>query len=82
MDAIKPGDVVMLRSGGPHMTVEELGEHVDAKCMWFAGVELRNEWFPLVVLSIIPTPQASGDVKPSAPARTPTPVPVRKNRGP
>ena len=75
MDVIEPGAVVMLRSGGPHMTVEELGEHVDAKCVWFTDNELRNEWFPLAVLRVTPPPQTSVDVRPSASAA------VRKSRG-
>lgn len=36
---LKPGDVVMLKSGGPRMTVESFGENEDGtklcNCTWF-----------------------------------------------
>ncbi|HBK10652.1 MAG TPA: DUF2158 domain-containing protein, partial [Planktomarina temperata] len=32
---VELGSVVYLKSGGPLMTVEELGEHADARCAWF-----------------------------------------------
>ena len=41
--AIDNGSVVILKSGGPHMTVEELGEHKDARCTWFTEDEIRRE---------------------------------------
>lgn len=43
------GDVVMLKSGGPHMTVtnhNEKGVHV----VWFSNSETRQEVFPEPVL--------------------------------
>lgn len=61
---IEPGAVVVLRSGGPHMTVEEMGEHVDAKCVWFTRDELRNEWLPLATLKLAPVVDTSRGVAP------------------
>jgi len=43
--AIKVGDVVALKSGGPSMTVAEVGEY-DMKCQWFDGLKLVEGWFP------------------------------------
>lgn len=67
----KPGDVVMLRSGSPAMTVKELGEHQDAHCLWFHGNDLHNDWFPLVTLKGAPTIRPAA---PSAPAGRPAAV--------
>ena len=48
------GDVVMLKSGGQQMTVNEITqqfdngkplEGYDCKCVWFIGDELRHDWF-------------------------------------
>lgn len=44
----------MLKSGSPTMTVEELGEHKDARCTWFFGNELRREWFSIAALRLAP----------------------------
>ena len=41
------GSVVSLKSGGPLMTVEELGEHPDARCAWFVDQAVQLEWFAL-----------------------------------
>jgi uncharacterized protein YodC (DUF2158 family) len=35
---VELGSVVYLKSGGPLMTVEELGEHADARCVWFVDL--------------------------------------------
>lgn len=48
---IRPGSVVILKSGGHQMVVEELGEHHDAKCIWFDEGQLREQWLALVVLT-------------------------------
>ncbi|MGV6839430.1 MAG: YodC family protein [Planktomarina sp.] len=57
---IEPGSTVTLKSGGPTMTVTELGEHDDARCFWFYGNELGREWFSLVALRLAPpVPQSA-----------------------
>ena len=46
-DGLKVGDVVKLKSGGPAMTIEEIGDyspfgvggHDQAKCVWFEGTK-------------------------------------------
>jgi uncharacterized protein YodC (DUF2158 family) len=44
---IKVGDVVRLKSGGPEMTVKNvgkgtLGDHLPASCDWFDGAEANE----------------------------------------
>ncbi|TZF85241.1 YodC family protein [Cognatilysobacter lacus] len=45
----KIGDVVQLRSGGPHMTVQNIGEYVVANpgvmCVWFDGSKKLEDVF-------------------------------------
>jgi uncharacterized protein YodC (DUF2158 family) len=44
-DALKPGDTVKLKSGGPVMTVVRVEEgHCTA--MWFSGDEVYSNSFP------------------------------------
>ncbi|MGB1235606.1 MAG: YodC family protein [Planktomarina sp.] len=61
---IEPGSTVMLKSGSPTMTVEEMGEHNDARCTWFFGNELRREWFAMAALRLAPpSPQPQRPVQ-------------------
>jgi uncharacterized protein YodC (DUF2158 family) len=47
---LKPGDVVMLRSGGQPLTVAEVGDDA-VECLWMgASGDLFRETLPLVVL--------------------------------
>lgn len=48
------GDVVMLKSGGPKMTIKDIGDYSlhgggnpGAACAWFDGVKPMKEVFPL-----------------------------------
>jgi uncharacterized protein YodC (DUF2158 family) len=53
--AFKPGDVVLLRSGGPSMTVVAVDED-EIKCVWIGeGGELFRESLPPVVLDLVET---------------------------
>ncbi|WP_110709872.1 DUF2158 domain-containing protein [Salinicola sp. CR57] len=51
-DFYSVGDIVKLKSGGPHMTVRELTTNLDRqytgsyKCQWFAGKKLDTGVFP------------------------------------
>jgi uncharacterized protein YodC (DUF2158 family) len=49
-DAIKSGDVVQLKSGGPKMTVENVylfrGE-MRARCAWFIDDKNHSDTFPV-----------------------------------
>lgn len=49
---LEPGDVVMLKSGGPRMTVKSKSPHETDSwlCVWFAGDKTQEEVFPEVVL--------------------------------
>jgi uncharacterized protein YodC (DUF2158 family) len=47
---LKPGDVVMLKSGGQALTVAEIGDDA-VECLWMgAAGDLFRETLPLVVL--------------------------------
>jgi uncharacterized protein YodC (DUF2158 family) len=57
---IKPGSVVQLKSGGPHMTVNDVGDHYGTQkawCDWF--VQDKAPWkkeqgvYPLTSLKVI-----------------------------
>ena len=55
---VELGSVVTLKSGGPLMTVEELGENADARCAWFVHLAVHREWFALVALQPQDPPKA------------------------
>ena len=52
----KAGDVVKLKSGGPMMTIEDIGKYgmgskTDrAKCLWFDGVKRMEGVFKLATI--------------------------------
>jgi uncharacterized protein YodC (DUF2158 family) len=59
MDQFQKGDVVQLKSGGPTMTVTELGDFSGlgrmgpengAKCVWFEGAKTHEAVFDVDVL--------------------------------
>ena len=52
------GSVVSLKSGGPLMTVEDLGVHADACCARFVDQAVQREWFALVALQPQVSPKA------------------------
>lgn len=55
-DQLKAGDVVQLKSGGPHMTVSKLREwqgRTEANCDWFEGTTAKYGSFPLTSLKIV-----------------------------
>jgi uncharacterized protein YodC (DUF2158 family) len=51
MGDIKIGDVVMLKSGGPKMTVEYMPDDTIVKCVWFIGTTLHRGEFKIVLLN-------------------------------
>ena len=55
------GDVVVLKSGGPDMTVQEesTGDHV--WCQWFGGRKLERGRFPIA--SLVPATPAGSPKK-------------------
>jgi uncharacterized protein YodC (DUF2158 family) len=57
-DTFKVGDVVVLKSGGPAMTVQEVIDPFGVKhqsesfrCQWFSGKKLESGIFPLESLN-------------------------------
>ncbi|WP_298407723.1 DUF2158 domain-containing protein [Janthinobacterium sp.] len=59
MASFKKGDVVKLKSGGPHMTVESLDDYSDGAgigikdgvyCIWFDGAKKVGEVFDAATL--------------------------------
>jgi uncharacterized protein YodC (DUF2158 family) len=54
--AFNKGDVVQLKSGGPRMTVGEIGEG-GVFCIWFHGHEQLQKVFPPEVLEASPKPE-------------------------
>ena len=61
-DQLKGGEVVVLRSGGPRMTLS----HYDADiqqywCQWFEGVELKEGMFARNSLIAAPDDDPPGD---------------------
>jgi uncharacterized protein YodC (DUF2158 family) len=54
-EEIKEGDVVVLKSGGPKMTVTSVGDHYGTPtgwCAWFDGKKQCNGTFNLMALQI------------------------------
>lgn len=56
--ALQAGEVVQLKSGGPHMTIDTVGkfgmmgsEHEQAKCVWFEGTKRMEALFELHTLA-------------------------------
>jgi len=48
-EQFKPGDVVMLKSGGPSMTVASVNGEF-AECVWFEKNRPFREHYPFIVL--------------------------------
>jgi uncharacterized protein YodC (DUF2158 family) len=58
---MKPGDVVVLNSGGPKMTISSI-DSAGAFCIWFSGDKRDQQVFPLETLKAYkpPTPSSIG----------------------
>lgn len=67
-DKFKVGQVVQLISGGPKMTVAEIGKKRSAlddltgrlKCEWFAGSKHQVHWFEIGVLKTVEEAEKGG----------------------
>jgi uncharacterized protein YodC (DUF2158 family) len=58
---LKPGDVVILKSGGHPLTVAEVGED-GVECVWMGSEgDLYRETLPLAVLELAETETADDD---------------------
>jgi uncharacterized protein YodC (DUF2158 family) len=70
MTALKPGDLVVLKSGGPVMTVDTVNTDIfdDGKvtgvlCAWFVGNKLERARFDRGAIVPAPTQEASSESK-------------------
>jgi uncharacterized protein YodC (DUF2158 family) len=66
MTAMKPGDLVVLKSGGPTMTVDTVNSDIfdddritGVLCVWFVGEKLERVRFDHRAIELAPLPQAS-----------------------
>lgn len=49
--AFERGDIVALRSGGPHLTVKARRRDGEAAlCVWFNGSDKQQDWFPVEMI--------------------------------
>ena len=55
MNEFNPGDVVVLKSGGPKMTVDQIeaGSRQKVWCDWFEGSKKFTDTFPPTSLEIL-----------------------------
>jgi uncharacterized protein YodC (DUF2158 family) len=75
MTVLKPGDLVILRSGGPVMTVDTVNTDIfdDDKvtgvlCAWFVGNKLERARFDPDAIAPAPSPEASVENAETPPA--------------
>lgn len=68
MTVLKPGDIVVLKSGGPVMTVDTVNTDIfdDSKvtgilCAWFVGNKLERARFDRDAIVPAPSQEAAGD---------------------
>ena len=60
MDELKTGDVVQLKSGGPHMTITQVGvpAYQTKECCWCTWIsskgESKTEVYPPEALQLVP----------------------------
>lgn len=67
-DQFQPGDVVTLKSGGPKMTVEQMGdEYGKAKvwCVWFDGQKQMSSKFEPNTLKVVTQGESAASHPPS-----------------
>ena len=48
--SFKVGDIVVLKSGGPKMTVTQIDTAMGVRTTWFAGSKMDQGWFPAETL--------------------------------
>lgn len=64
MSELKKGDVVYLKSGGPRMTIQNIGDYTRIKngacCIWFDGKKKYEDVFDLDTLELADEPDDSG----------------------
>ncbi len=66
---LQPGDVVRVKSGGPKMTIDKIGQFgmgskEEARCVWFDGNKRVTDLFQLEILEKVdeepkPSPRIS-----------------------
>jgi uncharacterized protein YodC (DUF2158 family) len=72
MTVFKPGDLVVLKSGGPVMTIDTVNTDIfdDNKitgilCAWFVGIKLERARFDHNAIVAAPQKEASGELSES-----------------
>jgi uncharacterized protein YodC (DUF2158 family) len=77
MTALKPGDLVVLKSGGPVMTVDTVNTDIfdDDKvtgvlCVWFVGNKLERARFDPGAIVLAPSLEATAEKAEARPAET------------
>jgi uncharacterized protein YodC (DUF2158 family) len=53
MTTHEPGTVVMLKSGGPKMTVEGTDDEGELTCVWFVSDKTKRDSFPSITLKAV-----------------------------
>jgi uncharacterized protein YodC (DUF2158 family) len=59
MSELQEGDIVRVKSGGPDMTIAELGNYYPegpkngAVCVWFEGKTQKRDVFDVAVLELV-----------------------------
>ena len=57
-EQFKAGELVRLKSGGPNMSVEQVGEQA-VRCAWFVDDKLQRETFAPEALEHAPKPEGT-----------------------
>lgn len=58
MENLKAGDVVVLKSGGPKMTISKIHQnHEFVTCTWFDGSNVKSHDFVTKALKIYESPK-------------------------
>lgn len=60
-EKLNPGDVVQLNSGGPKMTIRDIGPDGNITCKWFSADVVKEAYFLATELILIRPKQESNN---------------------